>query len=122
MRDESSHMPLTRIERWLLLFLFLGSLGLRLCYLSGIQESAFFGHPRLDAQFHDKWAQSISSGNVVGNSVYFRAPLYAYLLGMTYAIFGHDYVVPRIIQYVLGSFLSSSCIWLVVEFSERSPV
>jgi tetratricopeptide (TPR) repeat protein len=90
-------------ERWFLLSLFIFSLALRLFYLSEIRHNPFFEHPRLDALYHDTWAQSIASGNIIGDEVFFRAPLYPYLLGLVYAVFGHNYLISRVIQHLLGS-------------------
>jgi len=94
---------LTKWERWFLCLLILCSFLLRFIHLSEIRHTPFFDHPRLDALYHDIWAQSIASGNVVGDEVFFRAPLYPYFLGSIYALAGHNYLMPRIVQHLLGS-------------------
>ena len=94
---------LKRWEWWFVGGLFVLSLALRLIYLSQIRENPFFEHPRLDALYHDRWAQSIAAGNILGNETFFRAPFYPYLLGTLYALFGHDYFVPRLFQHLLGA-------------------
>jgi 4-amino-4-deoxy-L-arabinose transferase-like glycosyltransferase len=94
---------LSRWERWFLLFLIVLSLGLRLGYLSEMSKTLFLTHLRLDEQFHDIWAKSIASGNFIGDRIFFRAPLYAYWLGLNFAVFGHSYIIPRIIQHILGT-------------------
>lgn len=94
--------PLRSWERWFLLGLILSALTIRLAYLLEIRENPFFTHPRLDALFHDKWAESIAAGDVIGDEVFFRAPVYPYFLGGLYAIFGHNFVVPRIAQHLIG--------------------
>lgn len=84
---------------WLLVSL---SASIRTLYLFQVRDNPFLNHPRLDALFHDTWALSIAHGNVTGDHVFFRAPLYAYLLGFVYWIFGHDYFVVRILQHLFG--------------------
>jgi 4-amino-4-deoxy-L-arabinose transferase-like glycosyltransferase len=95
----------TRWERWFLPVLFCVALGLRVLYLTEIDSHPLFEHPRLDALFHDTWARSIASGNVLGDAVFFRAPLYPYALALVYGIFGHSFVIPRILQHVTGALL-----------------
>ena len=95
-------IPIQKWERWFIAFLFAFALALRLIYLFQIWDNPFFEHPRVDALFHDRLAQSIAAGNVLGSEVFFRAPLYPYVLGLVYAIFGHDYLIPRILQHLLG--------------------
>jgi tetratricopeptide (TPR) repeat protein len=90
-------------EGWLLCFLFIVSFLLRLGYLQEIRNYPLFSSLKLDEQFHDRWAQSISSGNVIGDDVFFRAPFYPYFLGAIYRIAGYNVLVPRIIQHLLGS-------------------
>jgi tetratricopeptide (TPR) repeat protein len=88
----------------------------RLVYLLQIEASLpFFYILRLDELYHDTWAQQIASGNWWGTEPFFRAPLYAYLLALTYKIFGHNLVLPRLFQILLGSF---SCV-LVFFIAKR---
>ena len=90
-------------EGWLLVLLVVGSLLLRLGYLQEIKNFPLFTNLKLDEEFHNQWAASIASGNVIGDEVFFRAPLYPYFLGAVFRIAGHNLFVPRIIQHVLGS-------------------
>jgi 4-amino-4-deoxy-L-arabinose transferase-like glycosyltransferase len=96
-------VSLAKWERWFVCLLFLLSVAIRFLYLSEISHNPYFDHPRLDALYHDIWAQSIASGNIIGNDVFFRAPFYPYFLGALYALAGHNYVVPRVVQHILGS-------------------
>jgi 4-amino-4-deoxy-L-arabinose transferase-like glycosyltransferase/Flp pilus assembly protein TadD len=75
---------------------------IRAVYFFQVKDNPFLSHPRLDALFHDQWALSIASGNLLGETVFFRAPLYPYFLGLLYAMFGHEYLVVRIIQHLFG--------------------
>lgn len=95
--------PLTRNERWFIAILFVVALVIRLGYLLDVRGNPFFENPRLDALFHDVWAQSIAAGNIRGDAVFFRAPLYPYFLALVYKLFGHSYLIIRIVQHVLGA-------------------
>jgi tetratricopeptide (TPR) repeat protein len=95
----------TRRERFFLLGLLLLSLLLRLLYLAEMAGTPFLATLRLDELYHNNWAVSIAAGNVLGDQVFFRAPLYAYWLGAVFAVFGHSYVIPRILQHLLGAFV-----------------
>ena len=93
----------TRRERWFVLILFAGAFLLRILYLFEISHQPLFTYLVSDAEFHDSWAQSIANGNLLGNSVFFRAPLYPYFLGCIYWIAGHNDIVARVVQHFLGS-------------------
>ncbi len=94
---------LGRSERWFLVGLIIFSLGLRLTYLAEMSHTLFLTQLRLDELFHNNWAKSIASGNIIGDQVFFRAPLYAYWLGSIFALFGHSYIIPRLVQHILGT-------------------
>ena len=68
----------------------------------------------MDELYHDIYAQQIASGEWVGTEPFFRAPLYVYLLALTYKIFGHSFFLPRLFQIVLGS-LSCVLIFLIAQ-------
>ena len=94
---------LSKQEKWSVAILFVAALAVRFVYLAEIRGNPLFENPRLDALFHDLWAQSIASGNIWGDTVFFRAPLYPYILAALYKIFGHSYLIVRIVQHVLGA-------------------
>jgi tetratricopeptide (TPR) repeat protein len=83
------------------------ALVLRLGYLIDLRHTPFFSHPQMDALYHDQWARRIAAGDWIGSGVFFRAPLYPYFLGVLYALFGPDYTLVRIVQFVLGSFTAA---------------
>lgn len=94
-------------ERLFLLGVFLLAFILRLIYLLQVKSNPHFFSPTMDPLYHDIWAQNIAGGNWIGSKVFFRAPFYAYFLAIVYKIFGHNYIIPRVIQHLIGSF---SCI------------
>lgn len=89
----------------LLLFIFIGiGIALRIFYILEIMKSGFFYFPFGDPEYFDQWALSISSGNIVGEEVFFKAPLYPYVLAIFYKIFGHNLIIPRILNILFDSF------------------
>lgn len=73
------------------------------------QNSPFFDMPATDALFYDELAQNLAAGNWLGDAVFHYNPLYPYFLGLCYAVFGHSYLIPKLIQIVMGT---SSCLLL----------
>ncbi|MGB7062374.1 MAG: tetratricopeptide repeat protein [Candidatus Zixiibacteriota bacterium] len=94
-------------EKIIVLGIFVLAYALRFIYLLQMKSSPHFFSPTMDPLFHDAWAQNIAGGNWIGGKVFFRAPFYAYFLAIVYKIFGHDYIIPRLIQHLVGSF---SCV------------
>lgn len=81
---------------------------LRIIYLIQMKGAdPLFYHPIMDALYHHDWAVSIIKGGWLGKDVFFRAPLYPYLLSALYRIFGINLLVPRIVQSLIGAF---SCV------------
>jgi len=97
------------------LAVFLIAFLVRVIYVSQLRSSPLFDEPVMDELYHDQWAQAIADGKQYIDGPYFRAPLYPAMLGMIYKIFGHDYLIPRIVQAILGSL---SCV--IVFFLGRS--
>ena len=91
-----------RQTTWLLIFI--TAYLVRLLYIVEISDRPYFTEPAVDAEYHDNWAQDIAEGKLGMDEPFFRAPLYPYLLGGIYAVFGHDYFAVRIIQALIGSF------------------
>lgn len=92
----------SRIPVWF--YIFLAAYAVRMFYVMEISDRPYFTAPAVDAEFHDYWAMRIAEGHLFyEDGPFFRAPLYAYFLGATYAVFGHDYFVVRIIQALIGA-------------------
>lgn len=90
--------------KFLPVFIFVLAFVVRLIYLLQIESSLpFFYVLRLDELYHDIWAQQIASGDWLETEPFFRAPLYVYLLALTYKIFGHNLILPRLFQILIGS-------------------
>jgi hypothetical protein len=101
---ERQGSKLTLAQHLVLALILVGALGLRLAYLAGqARNNPIFGYPVMDAGQHHEWAQRIASGQGMGDQVYFRAPLYYYLLGVLYKLFGVDVGLGRAAGCVLGA-------------------
>jgi hypothetical protein len=68
-----------------------------------MKSSPLFDTPTMDAEYHDQWAQSILKGEDYIGGVFFRAPFYPYFLALTYKVFGQNYLMVRLIQFIIGS-------------------
>lgn len=87
--------------RWLLLPLIIG-LVLRTAYLLAYAALPDWDLLTIDAIYHHNWATAIASGNLLGDTTYFRAPLYAWLLGAGYAVAGPSLWAARILGLLIG--------------------
>jgi tetratricopeptide (TPR) repeat protein len=96
---------------------------IRFIYLLQMKSSPWFDTPTMDPEYHDQWAQMILKGEDFGEGVFFRAPLYPYFLALVYKIFGHNYFMPRLIQFLIGS-LSCGLVYLLGKkvFNKRTAV
>ncbi len=60
-------------------------------------------HPVIDEAAYDRWAQRIAGGELAGDRAFFQEPLYSYLLGGWYALFGRDLQTVRLVQALVGA-------------------
>ena len=100
--------------------MFAVALAVRLLHIWQIRAAPFFSTLMGDSHGYDEWAQRIAAGDWLGHEVFYQAPLYPYLLGVTYAIAGRSLLVVRIVQALIGS---ASCVLLALAgvrlFSRR---
>ncbi|MBI4582258.1 MAG: tetratricopeptide repeat protein [Planctomycetes bacterium] len=79
------------------------ALAIRIIYLILCsQRLPYFNIPIVDAAYYDQWAMKVASGQGWGPTPFYLAPMYPYLLGLFYAVFGHHYVPVYILQSMLG--------------------
>ncbi len=83
--------------------LLLGALMLRLVYLSSIVDNPYFNNPITDEALYDLWGRTIAAGEPWIDYPYYDSPLHAFYLGTIYFLFGHDLLIVRLIQGVLGT-------------------
>jgi 4-amino-4-deoxy-L-arabinose transferase-like glycosyltransferase len=79
------------------------SLLLRAAYYAQLLGNPYFDTPVMDEGYHDLWAREIASGDLGGRLPFFRAPLYPFVLGGFYALFGPSFEVVRALQLVIGA-------------------
>jgi 4-amino-4-deoxy-L-arabinose transferase-like glycosyltransferase/Tfp pilus assembly protein PilF len=103
--------------------IFILAFTVRFVYLSQLKNSPLFDTPVMDPEYHDQWAQAIVEEEDFTGGVFFRAPLYPYFLALVYRIFGHDYLMARMIQFLIGS-LSCVLIYFLGKriFNNRTAV
>lgn len=102
--DAPSERRFTPRGHVILALIFLGALAIRGLYLWGqARNNPLFDYPMMDARFHHEWAKQIASGEGMGDHPYFRAPLYYYLLGVFYWVFGPSVAWARMVGCLLGA-------------------
>ena len=106
----------SRGEKLGALAIFAVALALRLLHLREIGlHDPFFALPSTGTQIYHQWATEIAGGDRLGEGVFVLAPLYAYFLGLVYAIFGPALETALIANALLGAL---SCV-LVVAVGRR---
>ena len=114
MESETTGRRLSWKRREILVLIAILSVGflLRQVYFSELIDDPSFSNPAFDADYHDYWAWGMASGDwsrpmglddpMISENPYFRPPAYPYLLAAVYGIAGHDYGIPRQLQFGLG--------------------
>ena len=87
----------------MLALVFLVALAIRLVHVWQLSGAPVFVHLMGDSRGYDEWAQRVAAGDWLGSGVFYQAPLYPYVVGTLYALFGHDPLFVRLVQAVLGS-------------------
>jgi len=83
---DSGESLLWRYFPWIVFFI---ALAARLIVLWQLSENYHgFDEPSVDSRWHLLWAREIAAGNWLGGGVFYRAPLYPYLLGIIIAVLG----------------------------------
>jgi 4-amino-4-deoxy-L-arabinose transferase-like glycosyltransferase len=108
-------------EAYFIFGIFIFAFAVRFIYLTQMKSSPLFDTPTMDAEYHDQWAQTILRGEDFTEGVFFRASLYPYFLALLYKIFGHNYSMARLIQFLIGS-LSCVLVYLLGKkvFNKRT--
>jgi Tfp pilus assembly protein PilF len=83
--------------------LFAVSLSLRLAYALLHTRSIYFNHPILDSLWIHQWATALAAGEGSPPEAFFRAPLYPYLVGGVYRLFGPHPWIMGVVQHVIGA-------------------
>jgi tetratricopeptide (TPR) repeat protein len=109
-----------RVEKqrpaWVIpLGIFVLAMLVRLLHVWQMQGAPVFDMRFGDSGVYDAWAREIAAGDWVGDEVYWYAPLYPYLLGAVYALFGDDGWIVRLVHVLIGS---TGCL-LLAEAGKR---
>ena len=94
-----------KLERFAPLFVFVVALALRLLHSQQVvANDPFWDQPSVDSQVYVEWAKQLATGgHWLGNEAFFLSPLYGYLLGALYAVFGPGFVSPLVVNALLGA-------------------
>jgi tetratricopeptide (TPR) repeat protein len=85
------------------------------------RNNPVFNYPIMDALYHSEWAEDILAGGTwAADDVYFRGPLYPYLLAFLYKISHSSIAFVVFVQHVMGT-LSAGLLYLLAReyFSPR---
>lgn len=93
-----------RTNGFLLFLLFVAALLIRLVFVLDWQETPYGVMPLLDAHAYHSWAIAISEGHLLRDSAFYQSPLYPYVLGLFYALFGPSLFVASCLNAFLGAF------------------
>jgi tetratricopeptide (TPR) repeat protein len=83
--------------------IFAVALLVRLLHVWLLSRSPYFDALMGDARGYDEWARQIAGGDWIGSEVFYQAPLYPYVLGAIYALFGHSLTAVRVVQALIGA-------------------
>jgi tetratricopeptide (TPR) repeat protein len=87
----------------------------RLIYLFQIKSVPLFSNLISDSLAYDQWAHRIANGDLLGEGVFYQAPLYPYFLGLLHYMVGHDLWSIRVVQIVFGA-VSCGLLYLAGRF------
>jgi tetratricopeptide (TPR) repeat protein len=60
----------------------------------------------LDSEYYVNWAKQIAQGNILGDTIFFTEPFYAYFLAFIMKLSSHWLIITKIIQMSLGSLVA----------------
>ncbi len=85
-----------------LIYVLLIALIVRVAYLIVYSTMPDWELLTIDNYYHKHWALDIASGNVFGDTTYFRAPFYVYCLSILFSVFGFSLWAARIFGLLIG--------------------
>ena len=101
-----------RLAGYAPLLILVAALLLRIAFTIQMRGSPLADVPMRDEFTLVEWARDIAGGNLVGGDVYFRAPLYPYLLGLIFSLFRGSLFAARMAQALLGSLVPLALFYL----------
>ncbi|MFP4459655.1 MAG: glycosyltransferase family 39 protein [Candidatus Zixiibacteriota bacterium] len=94
-------MRLQKYHKYLIIILATGIL-LRIANIAFFLNSPLSTITSPDELYHQIWAMNIAEGQIIPRGVFFRAPLYPYILSVLYAIFGESEIAARLPGMLAG--------------------
>jgi len=94
---------------------FVLALVVRLIFVVQWHMTPYGPTPLWDAQAYHEWAQNIAQGQILRDRAFYSFPLFPYMLGALYALFGHSLWIASLFNAVLGA---ATCA-LLAELSLR---
>ena len=85
-----------------IIWIIMAALLLRIVYLIIYSSMPEWNMLTVDNYYHFNWARDISSGNIFGDTTYFRAPFYIFCLALVFTFFGATLTAARIFGLVIG--------------------
>lgn len=101
---HTNFLQRARSDRWLLFLFLIAILAFvfRVIYLQELRQGPLLAVVIGDARQYDSWAQEIAGGQWIGHDVFYQTPLYPYFLAIIFKLAGHQLIVVRIVQALLG--------------------
>ncbi len=106
MNGEVTNDPATGMSRRDLALVCGVALLLRWLAVFELSTSELAAVPVGDARGYVDWARRIAAGDWFGSEVFYQAPLYPYVLGIHFGVFGEGFLFPRLLQGILGALAS----------------
>lgn len=105
----------SRIVKFRLSTILAIALIVRIIHLLFVKGSDLVNIPIIDSAYYHLMALDISRGDVIGDGIFFMSPLYPYLMGLLYAVFGPSELWIMIFQVVL----SVSTVYQLYKFANK---
>lgn len=87
---------------WFWIILLLSAIFRVIYYLQDSTKNPLFNQPVSDAGVYFEWGKAIASGQWSHDGVFYMAPLYPYILGVIFKVFGTSINAVVIVQHIVG--------------------
>jgi 4-amino-4-deoxy-L-arabinose transferase-like glycosyltransferase len=75
---------------------------LRVAHVLALRATPWFDHLVIDPQYYDAWARQLAGGEWLGTRPFYMDPLYPYLLGAFYRVWGPDLLAARLLNVAMS--------------------
>ncbi|MEA1927221.1 MAG: glycosyltransferase family 39 protein, partial [Candidatus Auribacterota bacterium] len=115
MKKEDKNSAISRRSYLILAVILLLAFGFRFVFFSQMAHSPIAEMVIEDSKTYHDWALRIAGGEWIGTDVFYALPLYPYLLGLIYTVFGSHLQTAKFIQILIGTM---NC-WLIFLLGRR---